>query len=56
MAAKKVILIANGAHKASILKKALTGPVTNAVPASILQRHSNCFVIIDAEAAGELQL
>ena len=54
MTAKKVILIANGAHKAPIIKKALTGPVTNAVPASILQRHSNCFVIIDAAAAQEL--
>ena len=54
MAAKKVILIANGAHKAPIIKKALTGPVTNAVPASILQRHANCFIVIDAEAAQEL--
>jgi len=54
MAAKKVILIANGAHKASILKKALTEPVSNAVPASVLQRHDNCFVIVDSEAAAEL--
>ena len=54
MAAKKVILIANGAHKAQILSKAFTGPVTNAVPASILQRHNNCTVIADADAAKEL--
>ena len=54
MAAKKVILIANGAHKASILKKAFTGPVTNSVPASILQRHNNCYVIADKEAAKDL--
>lgn len=54
MAAKKIILIANGAHKAPILKKALKGSVTNAVPASILQRHPNYSVIIDAEAAREL--
>ena len=54
MAAKKVILMANGAHKASILKKAFAEPVTNSVPASILQRHSNCFVIVDVEAAQEL--
>ena len=54
MAAKKVILIANGSHKASILKKVFTGPVTNAVPASILQRHNDCTVITDTEAAREL--
>ena len=55
MAAKKVILIANGSHKASILKRALTGPVSNAVPASILQRHPDCYVITDTEAALEMQ-
>ena len=54
MAAKKVILIASGAQKAPILKKALKGPITNAVPASILQQHNNCFVIADAGAAQEL--
>jgi len=54
MEAKKVVLIANGSHKASILKKAFTGPVTNAVPASILQQHNDCTVIADAEAAKEL--
>jgi len=54
MAAKKVILIANGSHKASIIKKAFTEPVTNAVPASILQQHNNCAVITDVEAAKEL--
>ena len=54
MASKKVILVANGGHKAAILKKAFAGPVTNAVPASVLQRHGNCTVIADAEAAKEL--
>jgi glucosamine-6-phosphate deaminase len=54
MAAKNIILIANGAHKSSILKKGFAGPITNAVPASVLQRHGNCTVIADAEAAAEL--
>jgi len=54
MAAKKVILMANGAHKAPILKKAFAGPVTNSVPASVLQRHKNCTVIADLEAAKDL--
>ena len=55
MSAKTVILVANGVHKASILKKALSGPVTNAVPASILQQHGNCYAVIDAEAAKEIK-
>ena len=54
MTAKKVILLANGAHKAQILSKAFTGPVTNSVPASVLQRHNNCTVIADTDAAKEL--
>ena len=54
MAAKKVILIANGAHKADILAKACRGPVTNEVPASVLQRHSNCCVVADEAAAAAL--
>lgn len=51
MAAERVILLANGAHKADIVKKALTGPVTNSVPASVLQNHTNCFVVLDEAAA-----
>jgi glucosamine-6-phosphate deaminase len=54
MAAKKVLLIASGSHKAEILKKAFSGPVTNTVPASILQQHNDCTVISDVDAAKEL--
>lgn len=53
MAAKKVLVIVSGADKAEIVKKAFTGPVTPEVPASILQFHPNCVVIVD-EAAGAL--
>ena len=45
MQAKKVLLIAGGADKAEILKKALLGPVTPEVPASILQLHGDLTVI-----------
>lgn len=55
MAAKTVILIANGAHKAEILKKAVHGPVTNEVPASVLQNHPNCYVVADEAAAALLR-
>lgn len=54
MAAKTVILIANGAHKAEILKKAVHEPVTNEVPASVLQNHPNCYVVADEAAAALL--
>ncbi|MDO4269779.1 MAG: glucosamine-6-phosphate deaminase [Eubacteriales bacterium] len=54
MAAKKVVLIANGAHKADILAQAVRGEVTNRVPASVLQNHPNCFVVADEAAAAKL--
>jgi glucosamine-6-phosphate isomerase len=51
MEAKKAIVIANGEKKAPIIKKVIEGSVTNDVPASIVQRHPNGFVIIDKQAA-----
>ena len=45
MGAKKVLLIANGAAKKEIVEKAFFGPVTPAVPASILQLHPDLTVI-----------
>lgn len=50
MKAKKIILVANGEGKAEILHRALTGPVTPQVPASILQLHPNVVVVADEEA------
>ncbi len=54
MAARRVLVVASGADKASIVKKAFLGPVTPEVPASILQFHPNALVIVDEEAAAEL--
>jgi len=45
MQAKKVILIANGPKKLDIIQKAVNGPVTPEVPASILQFHPDFTVI-----------
>lgn len=45
MQAKKILLIANGADKKDILEKALYGPVTPMVPASILQLHPDLTVV-----------
>lgn len=51
--AHDVILLVSGAKKASIVRDALNGPVTTAVPASIVQNRPNAHVWID-EAAGSL--
>ena len=45
MQAKKVLLIANGKDKKEIVEKALYGPVTPEVPASILQFHPDLTVV-----------
>ena len=45
MQARRILLIAQGSEKVEILKKALYGPVTPQVPASILQLHQNLTVI-----------
>ena len=54
MESELVILLANGTRKAEIVSKAITGPVTNEVPASILQKHPNCVYLLDQEAASLL--
>jgi glucosamine-6-phosphate deaminase len=54
MQSGKIILAANGSRKAKIVRDALYGPVTEELPASILQLHPNCEVILDADAAKEI--
>ncbi|MDR1430490.1 MAG: glucosamine-6-phosphate deaminase [Spirochaetaceae bacterium] len=54
MAAGKILLIASGIKKRDILARAFHGPVDRSVPASILQRHPNCFVVCDREAGAGL--
>ena len=53
MTAKKVLLIANGPKKRDALTKALFGPITPDVPASILQLHPDLIVVADEEALPE---
>lgn len=50
MHTRKLILIAKGAHKASIIEQAILGPVTTAIPASVVQLHPNCEILLDADA------
>ncbi len=51
MHSRKIVLVANGPHKASIIAATLQGPVTPEVPASVLQLHPDCEVILDPAAA-----
>ena len=55
MEARKIILIATGKNKAEAVQKMLEGPITEDVPASILQRHPDCTVFLDEEAAALLE-
>lgn len=54
MMTKKIILIAKGKSKAEIIKQAIQGPVTIDIPASVIQLHPNCEVLLDADAASLL--
>lgn len=52
--AKRVLLMAWGEGKASIVKKALEESQCDAVPASYLQRHPDVKFVLDVPAASEL--
>lgn len=54
MLAKKILLVASGEHKAGILHRALFGPVTPQVPASVLQLHSDLTVLGDEAAMSQI--
>ncbi|MCS7034469.1 MAG: glucosamine-6-phosphate deaminase [Phycisphaerae bacterium] len=54
LGARRVILLAFGEHKAAIIKRAVEGDVSSAVPASFLQLHPAAKVVLDTAAAGEL--
>ncbi len=50
MHTKRIILIAKGGHKAEMVEKMLKGPVTEDIPASVLQLHPDCTFLLDAAA------
>jgi glucosamine-6-phosphate deaminase len=55
MSAKKILLVASGANKAKVVKEMVYGPVTEDVPASILQKHQDVVVVVDEAAAALLK-
>ncbi|MGP4033407.1 glucosamine-6-phosphate deaminase [Pseudarthrobacter sp. 1C304] len=52
--ARQLLLIAHGAGKAQAIRRALTGPVTEDFPASLIQHHPNVTVFLDRDAAALL--
>lgn len=50
MKAKKVVLVANGEKKAQCIYDTCYGPITPQVPASVLQMHPDCTIIVDEAA------
>jgi glucosamine-6-phosphate deaminase len=52
--AKRIILLAWGHNKASIVKNTIEEEVSSRVPATYLQLHHNTTFILDSEAASEL--
>jgi glucosamine-6-phosphate deaminase len=55
MMTRKIILIAKGMHKSEIIEKAILGPVTTDIPASVVQLHPDCEILLDAAAASGLK-
>ena len=52
LAARSILIVATGAHKAEAVAAALTGPMTAALPASLLQSVADKVTwVLDEEAA-----
>lgn len=54
MQSKMIVLMAYGQGKADAIKQMIEGPVTEDLPASVLQKHPNIVVIVDEAAASAL--
>ena len=54
MEARKILLIAMGEHKSAIIRDAAEGALSDRVPASFLQEHSDATILLDEAAAGKL--
>ena len=50
MKAPRIVLVVSGEDKADILYRTINGPITPAVPASVLQLHTDTVVVADEAA------
>ena len=55
LATRTIVCSVPDRRKAEAVQASVEGPVTPAVPASILQQHHNCHLVIDREAASLLR-
>lgn len=53
--AKRIFLLVSGVRKAGVVKALLEGPVTPALPASLLQNHPGARLYLDKDAASFLK-
>jgi len=53
MRSKRILLLATGEKKCEAIRKTLYGPITPDFPASVLQLHPDCRILVD-KAAGQL--
>jgi len=54
MEAKRVILMAWGIGKSTVIRESVEGAVTTHIPASFLQEHNNAIFVLDKEASSKL--
>jgi glucosamine-6-phosphate deaminase len=53
--ARTIILVATGTGKAAVVERLVRGHITPELPASFLQLHSDCELMLDEAAAGKLR-
>lgn len=54
MAAKKIIVMASGAHKQDIVARAVDGDIGEDCPVTLIRGHENIHMVFDDAAAGKL--
>ena len=52
--AKRILLMAWGEGKSSVIQETVEGPISDAVPATYLQNHHNATIVLDAAASADL--
>lgn len=55
LAARRNLMLATGSHKAEVVKAMVEGPMTSRYSASALQLHHDSIVILDEDAAADLE-
>ena len=52
--ARRIVILALGEHKAAIVARTVEGEISADVPATYLQDHDNCLMVLDAAASSAL--